>query len=195
MTQPTRPFTSAGWTGPGIAQGAPGWCFAAAEYLVQRAYGDPPSQAEIAHNVMIKRGEIGDPVGNAVAYYQACVRFFEQGLVTDITWPNVQPLVRADQGLFNMLRNEYGQPPLTNRTFTRGNVPDPARIRQTINEGGLVLIGSRIHWKIVYGYSADATDTIASYMVYDPLGNGTNHPAMPPDRMMAGIEETYYITG
>ena len=186
--------TSTGWNGAGVSQGAPGWCFAAAEQMVQRAFGVTVNQVEVAHNIMLARGRSGDPAGNAVAYYTGLRGILNQHNLGNLNWATVQQYVRADQTLFNYLRTEYGNPPLTGRTFTRGNAPDAATIVQTINANGIVIVGTTIHWKIVYGYASDANGQITSYRVYDPWNNGTDHAAMAPATMANGVEETYYVT-
>jgi hypothetical protein len=187
--------TSAGWTAAGVSQGAPGWCFAAAEQLVQRAFGVTITQVEIAHNALLDRGRRQDPAGQAVAYYTGLRAILNQHSLADLSWATVQQHVRADQTLFDMVRTEYGNPPLRGRTHTRTNAPDATRIVQTIDAGGLVMIGSTIHWKIIYGYASGPTGAVTSYKVYDPWNAGTNHAAMAPAAMSAGIEETYYVTG
>jgi hypothetical protein len=197
-SQPTQApavtdVTSTGWTGPGIEQSTGSWCFAAAEQMIQRAFGVRRGQPEIAHGVMIARGRIGDTQHRAQAYYEGCRRILNQHNLNDLNWSTVERHVRADQGLYNVLRGAYGTPPLTGRAFSRGNAPDAGRTTATLDAGGLVMIGSSNHWKIVYGYTRAANGDV-TYKVYNPISN-TASPAASYPTMSGGIEETYYVTG
>ena len=186
--------TSTGWTGAGISQGAPGWCYAASEQMIQRAFGVTITQAEIAHGIVFRRGDLGDGEGNAVTYHNGVLRIVVDNNLANSAWATVSQYVRNNQALYNLVRTEWGNPPLTGRTFTRTNAPDTTRIVNTINGGGLVMIGSGIHWKIVYGYASGPTGAVTSFKVYNPWDTGTDTPNMTPSAMSAGIEETYYVT-
>jgi hypothetical protein len=185
---------SAGWNGAGIPQTAPGWCFAAAEQLVQRAFGVMVSQVEVAHNILLARGRAQDPHGQAEDYYEGLRAIGNEHDLPNLEWPTVRQYVASNRELFRWLSDEYGNPPLSGRRHTRGNAPDAATIVQTIDGGGLVIIGTVVHWKVVYGYTSDASGQVTSYGVYDP-GRGHDDPTMTPARTVAGIEETYYVTG
>ncbi len=192
--QPNANVTSTGWIGAGTPQATTSWCFAAAEHLVHRAFGPPPSQDEIAHNCMLARGEIGDSKGNVPAYCEGLQVLASSFGLGDLSWATVGAYVTSDQTLNNLLRHEKGQPQLTGRTFTRTDAPNAARIVRTLDAGGLVIIGDQIHWKVVYGYRSDAQGNITSYRVYNPWGTGTDNPNTTPAAMSNNIDETYYIT-
>jgi hypothetical protein len=192
--QANASVVSTGWTGAGLHQEAPGWCFAAAEQMVQRAFGTTITQAEIAHNILLARGRNQDPSGSAGGYYAGLRAINNQHDLANLNWATVAVYVRGNQTLLTMLETEYGNPPLAGRTHTRDNVPNAARIVSTIDAGGLVMIGDRIHWKIVYGYASGPTGEVSSYRVYNPWQRGTDTPAMSPASMSQGIEETYYVT-
>lgn len=193
---PNANVTSTGWTGAGISQGAPGWCFAAAEQMVQRAFGVTINQAQLAHDVLLARGRSGDPAGTAQRYYTGLRAINNQHNPVDLSWPSVQQYVRQDPALFDLLRKGWSSPTLLNRTCTRTNAPDLAQIVRTIDAGGLVMIGSEIHWKVVYGYASGPTGAVTSLKVYDPWESGTDHPAMSLTTFAAqNISETIYVTG
>lgn len=193
--QPNANVTSANWSGHGVPQANDNWCFAAAEHMVHQAFGRNVSQAEIAHNCMRDRGRAEDPTGNAIAYYAGLRRIYNAQNLTNMNWTTMERFVRADGALFNLMRESWGNPQLTGRVFTRGNKPEAARIVQTIDAGGLVIIGSTYHWKVVYGYKSDSKGEITGYKVYNPWKSGTDDPDMKPGTMSNGIEETYYVTG
>lgn len=192
--QPNANVTSANWNGQGVPQANQYWCFAAAEHMAHRAFGQNVSQAEVAHNCMRDRGRAEDPRGNARAYYAGLRQIYNTQNLTNMNWATMERYVRADGDLFNLMRESWGSPQLTGRTFTRGNAPDPARIVQTIDAGGLVIIGTTYHWKVIYGYASNAQGNITSYKVYNPWDGGTDDPDMAPATMSNGIEETYYVT-
>jgi hypothetical protein len=190
---PNANVTSTGWPGAGLPQQQSGWCFAAAEQMAQRAFGQNIPQDELAHNAMLARGRALEP-GTPTQYYNALRQYLNTFSLPNLDWNTVQAYVTGDQQLFGLLASAWSTPVLRGRTTSNSGAPVEAQIVAAINVGGVVLIGNALHWKVIYGYNSGPTGTVVSYQVYDPYNGGTNTPAMTPTAMANGILHTIYVT-
>jgi hypothetical protein len=167
--------TSGHWRG-GIRQGTASWCFAAADQIVQRGFGDNAvTQAEIAHQSLLGRGEAGDTEQGAARYCQGIRQIVANFGLADASWNAVAVYVGASGKLHPILQNAWGTPLLTGRTATEGGVLSLDEIRETIDDDGLIIFGDQQRWRVVYGYTVYGDQSV-TLKVYDPWGVGTDHP-------------------
>ena len=164
-----------------VAQETGAWCFAAAEQMV-RAYGnmEVPSQYSIAYaSLMLLLGQ-GDPeVVNSWA--DAGETDLLLGVDEDITPAQLEEsgnapnpdservaMVRRTHGIFNHwdLAGRFCYPCL------------PRDIQEDIGADKLVVIGTRIHYYVVYGYS-DAGPFILRARDPFPPGRGAETRLIP----------------
>jgi len=186
----TADHTSTHWAG-GQAQLTNSWCFAAAEAIVQAGFGGGTTQAEIAHIVLMARGMAQDNAQHGVDYFNAVQDLFAMNGLDDTSWASVGALVTADQTLNGYLRNSWGTPPLTGRTYTGGGRLTADEIITTLDANGLVMSGNNIHWKVIYGYRR-YSDGSVQLRVYDPW-NGT--AALQPAGTVTGsMQVSYRVT-
>lgn len=186
----TADHTSTHWAG-GQAQQTNSWCFAAAEAIVQAGFGAGITQAEIAHNVLRDRGLGQDNTQHAVDYAERLQELCLANGVNDMSWASVSVLVTTDQTLNGYLRNSWGTPQLTNRTYTGGGQLTADAIITTLDANGLVMSGNNIHWKVIYGYRR-FSDGSVQLRVYDPW-NGT--AALQPAQTVTGsMQVSYRVT-
>jgi hypothetical protein len=180
MTTPTTTgvvnVTASRWAG-GVRQGAPGWCFAAAEQIVQSAFGVTIDQAAFAHRVLMDRGEIGDPAdgGSAITYYRGVQQIQAKNNLANCAWTTVARFVTADSNLKRIHENTYGQPRFDGRTAAQGGLLTEAQVMATIDGNGLVVTGNSIHYTVIYGYARDVKGNV-TFKVYDPY-RGTSNPS------------------
>lgn len=193
---PNANVTSTRWTAAGVPQTTRSWCFAAAEALIQRGFGVTVTQPQLAHEALVHRGRNEDGAA-ATQYYQAVRGIYNDNTLADTSWASVEQHVRRHSGgdLYNLLRTQWSVPLLRNRTFAGAGAPDPARIVQTIDAGGLVLVGSDIHWKVIYGYSSGPNGAVTHIKMYNPWEGGTDHQALAVGAALTGLNLTFYVTG
>jgi hypothetical protein len=197
MTCPLRTVaatrTSGHWRG-GIRQGTASWCFAAADQIVQRGFGDNAvTQAEIAHRVLLSRGESGDTEQDAAQYHQGIRQIVANFSLADTSWNAVAVYVGASGRLHPILQNAWGTPQLAGRTAAAGGILTMDEIRDTIDDDGLIIFGDQQRWKVVYGYTV-YDDQSVTLKVYDPWGMGTNHPDYDLATAQAQMRRSYRVT-
>jgi hypothetical protein len=184
----------------GWQTGAGNWCYAAATRAVRGALlGEQLSLEEIAHNFYRAIGELGGPDeagiggtrGAAIAKYLTQIHFSPGG---DFPYSYVQAWVAAGQlgvGVDPrpLLREAWGDLDLTGLnqdTVTRSSADEANELRicQTIDAGGLVVVGTALHFKVIYGYELDTADdddtrvVARRFLVWDA---GTGVAATPAD--------------
>jgi hypothetical protein len=183
--------TSNRWPG-GQRQQTGAWCFAAAEAIVQQAFDVTITQAEIAHNVLMARGAIGDTSQHAVDYHNGVQELWAMNNLADPSWGSVGALVQGDQTLNGYHRSSWGSPPLTGRTASDGGGLTVNQIITALDANGLVLSGNALHWKVIYGYIRYDDDSV-QLRVYDPMTNSTSTPGSAA--VINSMLVSYRITG
>jgi hypothetical protein len=168
-TPPLKVYDASGWpTGTG------NWCYAAATRAVRGALlGEQLSLEEIAHDFYRAIGDLGGPDaagvagtrGAAIAKYLTQIHFSPGG---DFPYSYVQAWVAAGQlgpgvNPLPLLSEAWGEVKLDglNQESIRSSSADEAtelRICQTIDANGLVVVGTALHFKVIYGYELDTAD-------------------------------------
>jgi hypothetical protein len=194
-TPPLQVHDASGWQ-----TGAGNWCYAAATRAVRGALlGEQLRLEEIAHNFYRTIGELGGPQlagiggsrGAAIAKYLAQIHFSPGG---DFPYSYVEAWITAGQlgaGVDPrpLLREAWGDVDLAglNQDSIAGSSADEAtelRICQTIDANGLVVVGTSLHFKVIYGYELDTADdddtrvVARRFLVWDA---GTGVVAGPAD--------------
>lgn len=164
---------SAAWGG-GFTQETGSWCFAATEQTLQYSFGTQVTQEEIAHNVMIANGVAGASQ-TATAYLESItIEIVSAFDLPNTDYATVQAYLSDEHR--QTLQNNWGDLPLTGRTFQTGGALSEAEIMQTIDGGGLIAFGNAVHWKIIYGYTANGEGQITAVWVFDPMTGGETAP-------------------
>ncbi|MFY1634327.1 hypothetical protein ACN27F_13780 [Solwaraspora sp. WMMB335] len=186
----TADVTSSHWLG-GQQQATGAWCFAAATATVQHGFGTEISQGEIAHKVLMARGEANDPQQNAAQYLVGVQNLWALHNLNDTSWASVGQYVNTDDTLRGYLRQSWGSPLLEGRTSNLGGRLTESEITTTLDNNGLVLSGNAMHWKVIYGYLR-YSDGSLKLKVYDPM-NGASNP-VPAATVRNDMQVSYRIT-
>lgn len=185
-----RRVRSASWVS-GSKQESTSLCYAAAEQAIHLAFGDVYGQLELAHNFMLSESG-GASMSQDGATYQLQLGVMQStDMITDTLWRTVQPHLTPT--MTDILKGNRGDMTLVGRTYNKGGAPDDQQIRDTIDAGGLVAIGSSIHWKVIYGYSVSPTGARRLF-VFDPWTGQSDEDA-DWATTLRGISTTFYVTG
>lgn len=186
-TQPITSYNPSGWQLEDPA-GAGNWCYAATTRAVRGALlNEQLAQVEIAHNFYSRINEWGGPAvagiggtrGTAITNYMAAIR--QPAGAAPIPFAHVQAWVATNQlGGVNpipWLSQAWGDVHLDGLTqqsinsATADNATEE-RICQTLHANGLVVVGTALHFKVIYGYEMDVDDddTVLArrFYVWDP---------------------------
>ncbi|GLQ93155.1 papain-like cysteine protease family protein [Dyella acidisoli] len=146
-----------------IAQETPAWCFAAAELMARNYYGlTTPSQYEIARTSVIRLVDAGAKPTleqwNSATTYDLLANQQENG-GANLNSARVQ-LIRTNWGA--IYPNDIGGHFEAN--YTQEN------FRADIDAGEIVIIGTAIHYYVVYGYEDNGNNF--TLLVRDPWPAG-----------------------
>jgi hypothetical protein len=143
-----------------IAQQTTAWCFAAAEQMVRRYYGLPDdSQWTIADRLC--RGLAALDPGFQERWVLAIS-------MDEFTGQQPQGGNNLSSAVVGLVRNQYGA---VNVEATGGRyLPLTAKlVREQIDANRIFVIGTAIHYYVVYGYDDDGS----TLLVRDPWPKGT----------------------
>jgi hypothetical protein len=212
--------TSYDLPGVGITWEVPGyWCYAAVEQVIRLfMLSQAVSQEEVAHDFFIAYAQAGQTgagdVGTIAAYAKAvCRATTDPEIVQDMTeeefdnyydvvkstftatYAEALPSLQADTENRARLGNAYGDLRLdTDLRCKAAGPPDWQPVVETINAGGVAVIGSRLHYQVIYGYRYDETTPNDPdrywYQVWDP-GNGNGRYVVYHG---VDAEATIYVT-
>lgn len=127
----------------------------------------------------------------AIDYYKGVERLKATHGLSGTSWADVHSHVKADPTLCEVHQNNWGQPLLRGRTTVQGGGIESDPIKGTLDHDGLVLIGNRSHWKVMYGYQ-QLSDNSFKYKVYDPMSN--KHATMDEASLRKETEMTIQVT-
>ncbi|GFZ93449.1 hypothetical protein [Dyella caseinilytica] len=145
-----------------IAQETPAWCFAAAELMARNYYGlGAPSQYAIARASLMQLVAAQAPPTFAQwndAVFDDLLSGEQENGGANLNSEQVQ-----------LIRNSYGA---VNHAAINGRLQNnytPGNFRADIDSGNIVIIGSAIHYYVVYGYDDTNNFTL---LVRDPWPAG-----------------------
>ncbi len=137
------------------AQSSPGWCYASVERMIKRAYGvEVGTQREIATNYQTTMNSVNlnnyvsEALDRSEDMETARTRFIER------EWGNPT----FDGGPTAVMSSSYSQ----------------SAVKNAIDGDELAIIGSQIHWYVIYGYQEDSGGTITHLLVWDPYNGGAD---------------------
>lgn len=177
--------------------GAGNWCYAATTRAVRGALlGEQLSQAEIAHNFYSMINQWGGPAvagisgtrGAAITKYMTAIRQVPGN--PPVPFAHVQAWVQAGQlggvdpiPLLSEAWGEVNLDGLSQDSIERAAADDATEVRicQTVDANGLVVVGTALHFKVIYGYELDVDDDdnvlARRFYVWDPASGAVAQPA------------------
>lgn len=170
-----------------VAQETGAWCFAAAEQMARAFFHLPAmSQYDIAYNsLMIQVAAMAPP------YFANWNNATMADLLANIT-DDITPAQLAISGnppnplsqRVNMVQNTYGAFNPVPFPANVGNVATPGNFRADIEANKIVVIGSFIHYYVVFGYDDRAGFNLKARDPM-PVGVGRANAVIPYDAFNA----------
>jgi hypothetical protein len=175
------------------------WCYAAVTAAVRKTLlGEVLSQEEIVHNFYMKINAWGAQIsgtrGKAIAQYakdlgleptQPAISYAD----AKKKWgPKTGALLKEAYGEVNL--DDLKQDSIQRFKNTEDN---ERRVCQAIEEGGLVVVGTQLHFVLIYGYETDEpaqpspsdARPVRRFLVWDPT-NASTKLVDPGDDLITG---------